>query len=99
MSASLFMLFVRWLSITADIFTVFAGIPSGLIAFQYLMSLKYRKKSVNIKWVNEFDLLFFMLIKLYEKFSFLVNNVFISATRRRREIKIPLCLSAPVWKS
>ena len=36
--------------------------------------------------------------KLYFKdYSYLV--IIVGETRRRRDIKIPLCLSAPVWKS
>ena len=50
----------------------------------------YKKNLIKLTLVSYFYLHVCIVLNL---------TLFVSATRRRRDIKIPLCLSATVWKS
>ena len=50
----------------------------------------YKKNLIKLTLVSHFYLHVCIVLNL---------TLFVSATRRRRDIKIPLCLSATVWKS
>ena len=62
--------------------------------------------SVEVRLHEKFPIVFsndIIILYNHSRISLLrnstVSRVFVSATRRRRDIKIPLCLSAPLRKS
>ena len=86
---------LRKFFILKEIFIAFATILTLFVFFFFFRKIlqAYRSRAY---WRCLF---FFFFRKTFTSLFLKPLFLFVCATRRRRDIKIPLCLSAPVWKS